>query len=291
MSDLPEKHELTRKELAEGFRRVGLSAGDGVIVHSSFKSFGGVEGGPATVIEALKDVLTPDGTLMMPAFNQLRAFQEGGEGIFDPRTTPAVTGVITDTFWRMEGVLRSLDPSHSFAAWGKNAKRYLENHHRTLSVGPDSPLELLGREDGKGLLLGVGYRANTYHHVVEIIVGCKCVGERTQAVPVRLPDGRTVMGRTWTWRSRNCPIDDGATRYGPQMKPFQTETMIGQSQAISFFLSDCFDVVAKNLRNGLGEFPPCSRCPILPLITNFTVPSDWDDEKKCLKPDSVAWTY
>ena len=51
------------------FKRIGLSTGDTVLVHSSFKSFGGVEGGPQTVIDALKQVLGVKGTLIVPRFN------------------------------------------------------------------------------------------------------------------------------------------------------------------------------------------------------------------------------
>ena len=44
---------LDYKKLVAEFKRIGLEEGDVVFVHSSFKSFGGVEGGPQTVIDAL----------------------------------------------------------------------------------------------------------------------------------------------------------------------------------------------------------------------------------------------
>ncbi|MBA7555354.1 hypothetical protein ES705_48015 [subsurface metagenome] len=45
------------RELVNGVKELGLEKGDVVLVHSSFKSFGGVEGGPQTVIDALLEVL------------------------------------------------------------------------------------------------------------------------------------------------------------------------------------------------------------------------------------------
>ncbi len=51
---------LSRKQLADGFTNLGLRAGDVVLVHSSYKSLGPVDGGPQTVVDALLDVLTPD---------------------------------------------------------------------------------------------------------------------------------------------------------------------------------------------------------------------------------------
>ena len=41
------------------FRKTGLTAGDVVLVHSSYKSLGPVDGGPQTVVDALLEVLTP----------------------------------------------------------------------------------------------------------------------------------------------------------------------------------------------------------------------------------------
>lgn len=284
--------EVTRDDIAAGLRRLGLSAGAGVMVHSSLKSFGRVAGGAEAVVEALMEVLTPDGTLMMPSFNHGRVFRPGGPGHFDPRATPTTNGVIPDAFWRLPAVHRSLHPTHSFAAWGRHARRYTQHHHRTLTCGPDSPLGLLGREAGYGLLLGVGYNVNTFHHVVEMSTAAPCLGRRTESLPMRLPDGREVQGRTWSWRDRGCPITDG-TRYGPLMatRSLQSETRIGACRAVLFRLRDCFDLIAELLRTGVDGFPPCSGCPIRPRSGRTTVPSDWDDQQHCLTPDSPAWAY
>ena len=36
---------LTKKQLIDGFAQIGIKNGDTVIVHTSYKSLGGVEGG------------------------------------------------------------------------------------------------------------------------------------------------------------------------------------------------------------------------------------------------------
>jgi len=292
MADPEDVPEVSREQIVSGLRRLGLKAGDGVMVHSSLKSFGRVVGGPGAVIEALMQVLTPAGTLLMPSFNHGRPFRKGGEGYFDSLTTPTTNGAIPDTFWRMPGVYRSLSPTHSFAAWGKNARRYTRFHHRTLVMGPDSPLGLLGREGGWGLLIGVGHNVNTYHHVVEVSTGAPCLGRRTVALWIKLPDGRTVEARNWGWRGKGCPINDSA-RYGQvmQQRGLQRQTRIGVSRLTCFRLKDCYDVIAELLREGLEDLPPCSRCPIRPEQDPRAVGSDWDDEKQCLLPDSPAWGY
>jgi aminoglycoside N3'-acetyltransferase len=304
----PPLSEVTREDIATTLRDLGLSAGDGVMVHSSLKSLGRVAGGAAAVIEALMQVLTPEGTLMMPSFNHGEPFWQGGPGLCDPRSTPTTNGVIPDLFWRLPGVCRSLDPTHSIAAWGRSARRYTQFHHRTLTMGPESPLGLLGREGGLGLFIGVTYKVNTYHHVVETTLGAPCLGRRTESYPVRIPVGgwegtaansadpaptdRIVQGRTWGWRERGCPITDSA-RYEREMvaRGRQKETIVGACRAILFRLSDCFDVIAQGLNEGMDGFPPCRLCPIRPRQVQQTVPSDWDEQHQRLMPDSEAWTY
>jgi aminoglycoside N3'-acetyltransferase len=238
------------------------------------------------------EVITPAGTLLMPTFNHGQPFEEGGAGYFHPGETRTRNGAIPDLFWRMPGVLRSLDPTHAFAAWGKNARRYVEHHHRTLTMGPQSPLGLLCADGGLGLLLGVGYGSNTFHHVVEMSTGAPCLGQRSEAYPVVLPDGRRVMGRTWGWRAESCPLNDAAL-YGMEMEArgLDRVAMIGACRATLYRLQDGYEVIANLLRTGKDGHPPCSRCPIRPRHAPETVESDWDAEKQQLKPETDAWNY
>ena len=282
--------EVRKTDIVAGLRSLGLEAGSGVMVHSSLSSFGHVEGWARTVIEAIQEVLTPAGTLLMPSFCHQRPYHEGGPGYFDPTSTPTASGAIPDAFWRMPDVRRSVQPTHAYAAWGSNADRYTRWHHRTLTMGPESPLGLLHADGGFGLLIGVDYHVNTFHHVVEMSTGAPCLGLRTEAYPIRLSDGRMVMGRTWGWRGGECPLNDTA-RYQPLMQPYQREVRIGASRVILFRLGDCWEVVSRMLREGADGFPPCSRCPIRPRVCKQTVPSDWDAATGTLLGDSVAWTY
>ena len=56
----------TRSSLATDLRQLGLTPGSIVLVHASLSSLGWVCGGSVTVIQALMDVLTTEGTLIMP---------------------------------------------------------------------------------------------------------------------------------------------------------------------------------------------------------------------------------
>lgn len=287
-----ESNLVTKEDIAAGLLRLGVRPGMGLMVHSSLKSFGRVAGGAETVIAALMEAVTPAGTIMMPSFNHGAPFKPGGAGCFNPNETPTTNGLIPETFRRRADVCRSLSPTHAFAAWGKHARRYTEYHHRTLTMGENSPLGLLYADGGYGLLIGVHYGANTFHHVVETIMGAPCLGARTEAYPVVLPDGRKVEGRSWGWRERPCPHTD-AGGYGGLMaaRGLQKVTTVGGSRLILFCLADCFTVIAEILRDGRDGFPPCGRCETRPRNTLWTVPSDWDGGRRCLRPDSPAWGY
>jgi aminoglycoside N3'-acetyltransferase len=151
---------------------------------------------------------------------------------------------------------------------------------------------LLAADGGYGLLLGVGFESNTYHHVVETIVGATCLGQRTVAIPMKLPDGRMVEGRSWTWRERACPLTD-RLRYAQIMEKrgMCRHTAIGACRVTMFRLLDCYDVAGLILREGSDNLPPCRQCPIRPRSTGRPVESDWDQEHQCLLPDSPALEY
>lgn len=287
-----EQATVDRDDLLQGFQRLGIEAGMGLMVHSSLSSFGHVTGGAITVIGALMQRLTPTGTLLMPSFNHGAPFQAGGSGVFDPQSTPTSNGAIPDVFWRLPDVYRSWNPTHPFAAWGRHARRYTEHHHRTLTMGPHSPLGLLQADGGFCLLLGVGYGSNTFHHVVEVSTGAPCLGQRTEAMTVQLPDGRQVQGRTWGWRERSCPLT-GAGAYEAEMvrRGYQREGQIGSCPAILFRLQDCYEVAAELLKNGQDGHPPCTQCPIRPQREPHTVDTDWDQRNQKPYLDSEAWTY
>ena len=75
---------LTFEQLVEGFRELGVEEGDTLLVHSSYKSLGAVDGGPQIVINALEAALGLEGTLIMPTFNF--GFNKGQP--WDVRSTP-----------------------------------------------------------------------------------------------------------------------------------------------------------------------------------------------------------
>src|ERR671937_347615 len=57
---------LSREAIVSDLRALGLEAGALVLVHSSLSSLGWVEGSAPTVIDALLEAVSPDGTVLVP---------------------------------------------------------------------------------------------------------------------------------------------------------------------------------------------------------------------------------
>jgi len=150
--------------ITEDLVKLGVKTGDLLAVHSSLKSIGFVEGGAETVVAALKNVLGLSGTLMMPVFNS-------PVEVFNAREQPSKVGIITETFRKSEGAMRSLHPTHSVAAWGKKAHHIIREHHKREALGVASPFNRLAKHGGKVLMIGVNFTRCSIIHVAESLAG------------------------------------------------------------------------------------------------------------------------
>jgi aminoglycoside N3'-acetyltransferase len=171
-------NELSKAAVTDQLRALGVKAGGVLLIHTSFRAVRPIEGGPLGLIEALRDALGPDGTLVMPSMT------DDDDAPFDPassRSAPDL-GVVADTFWRLSGAARSKHPS-AFAAIGPHAAAITAD---PLPIPPHIAASPVGRVhdlDGQVLLLGCSHSENTTLHLAEILAG----------VPYRVPKHCTVL--------------------------------------------------------------------------------------------------
>jgi len=178
------KYPNTITSLKRDFKTLGVEHGSIIILHSSLSKIGWTVGGPVSVIKALMQVLTSEGTIVMPTFTSDNSDPSRWENppvpkswwntirkempAFKPKITPTrVMGVIAETFRNWSNVLRSNHPISSSAAWGKYAKFITENHKLTADLGEDSPISRLYDLDGQILLVGVTHENNSSLHLAE----------------------------------------------------------------------------------------------------------------------------
>jgi aminoglycoside 3-N-acetyltransferase len=111
--------------------------------------------------------------------------------VFDPAKEPSCVGLLTNLFRQRKDVQRSLHPTHSLAAYGKDSIEFLKGEeYLSTPCSPKGCYQRLRERNAKILLLGVNHSRNTYLHCVEEILE---VPHRFTPNPVRfqivLPDG------------------------------------------------------------------------------------------------------
>ncbi len=160
---------ITKQDIINRLRDLGLKSGDEIEVHSSLCSFGYVEGGAKTVIFALKEVVGENGSIFMPALRLSKELSLTEQDKLLGITTKiqilpedcehSAMGLIADTFRQMpdtitnEGIFR-------ISAWGRSANKVKDG------------LQYLIHNDGKALMLGVDiYKLTAMHYVEELLPG------------------------------------------------------------------------------------------------------------------------
>lgn len=243
---------MTRGELVTQLRSLGIVPGDVLLVHASFRAVRPVEGGPAGLIDALRDAVGADGTLVMPSWTG------DDEAVFDPASTPASPdlGIVPDTFWRLEGVQRSTHP-FAFAAAGAQAASILRD---PLPLPPHIPASPVGRVhelDGRILLLGVDHEVNTTLHLAEIVA----------EVPYRVRKAITVRERGMPKRIEYGENDHCTRRFALMggwldARGLQATGQVGQATTHLARARDVVDLAVERLeRDPLAFLHPRGACP------------------------------
>lgn len=178
----------TKEDLKEQLRQMGLKPTDTVLIHSSMKAVGEVEGGADTVLDAWMEYFS-EGLLLLPT----HTWRQMGESypVFDPDTEESCVGLLTNLFRKRPGVVRSLHPTHSMAAFGKHAAEYVagEENNNTPCT-PGGCYDRLRSVGGKILLVGVGHERNTFIHSVEEVLNVpNRLTDKPYLFYVKLPDG------------------------------------------------------------------------------------------------------
>jgi aminoglycoside 3-N-acetyltransferase len=250
---MPEVRGLTREMLAESLRVVGLASGDSVIVHSSFRSIGMVDGGPETVIDSLLDAIAPVGNLMLPTFNYTANIAQPH---FDPAVTPCLTGVIPELGRKRPDAVRSLQPTHSVVVIGPDADELTRDHMAYRAVGLGSPIDRLAKMGGKVLLLGVGHTSSTTVHVGEEYAGVPKEGwtEVRPYAKVLMPDGS--IGEYQIDTSTSCSTGFDSVEYALRRSGHIRDGYVGRARVKLMLGRDVIDRV----REMIAEKPDVLMC-------------------------------
>jgi aminoglycoside 3-N-acetyltransferase len=207
----------SRDQLASGFRALGVRPGDTIMLHASVRAVGRIAGGPDQIHLALKDALTPAGTLMMYA-SCPDGYDEVGRGNltaaeerelleklppFDARTARAArdNGALVEFFRTWPDTVVNAHVAR-FAAWGAQAAHLTAGTPWSYAFGRGSALERFVDLDGRILLLGCDHDNVTFLHYAEHVVD--------------IPGKRVARFKV--------PVDDGGRRVWRDMEEFDTSS-------------------------------------------------------------------
>ena len=155
----------TKQELKRQLAELALRPDDTVLIHSAMKPIGAVEGGADTVLDAWMEYFAP-GLLVLPTLTW--SIEDAHPPVFDVLRSKGQVGVLPELFRQRPGVERSWHPTHSVAAFGRDAHALIcEDHLNHTPCGPTSSWHKLLERDARILMVGCDLTSCTFLHGVE----------------------------------------------------------------------------------------------------------------------------
>ncbi|MCQ2510192.1 MAG: AAC(3) family N-acetyltransferase [Lachnospiraceae bacterium] len=235
---------VTKEELKEALTNIGLAPGMTLEVHSSLSSFGELEGGAMTVIDTLKELVTEQGSIFMPALRlspELPLTEQDKKmgitvkiKILDSNADRTAMGVVADTFRKLPDTFCGRD-TISTAGWGLHGKE-------ALTSGLDYPIH----NGGKALMLGVDIYKLTAMHYVEGVTpdDINKQFEPTEEI------NRIYPPEEWFMEAGHPPIK---AWYTIQHKAYERgiikESIVGNCKMMFFDIWDVVSIYENELKN------------------------------------------
>lgn len=258
----------TKENLKACLREMGLTGTESIMVHSSMKSIGEVDGGADTVVDAFMEYFQ-DGLFMTPTHTWAQMSKT--YATFNPETEPACVGIIPNIFWKREGVVRSLHPTHSIAAYGKGAVEYIKGEENaTTPCPPGGCWDRLKNIDAKILLLGVTHTRNTYIHSVDEVLDIKDrLTDEPTLMHIVMPDGSVKDVQMYRHYNRTVATDCFSEEFDKMKQAFYE---LGAAKEAKFGDADCILCDAKKI------FEVCKRLFAIEencVIEREVIPEEW----------------
>lgn len=194
---------LTKEQIKKDIAAMGIRSTDTVLIHTSLKAVGYVQGGPDALIDAFCEYLS-EGLFLVPTHTWANVTRS--HPVYEAATTEPCIGLVPRTAAKRPDGIRSLHPTHSIWAKGVGAEKFVageENAETPCPVG--GAWCRLGEVGAKILLIGVGLERNTYIHAVDELAGLDRVTHDPWQVTVKAPNGESF---THIFHNHHCAGSD-----------------------------------------------------------------------------------
>jgi len=255
----------TKSDILQALAAMQIDPNGTALIHSSMKAIGDVENGADTILDACIEYMQ-SGLLIFPT----HSWDEGNlpDNVYNPLTEPSCVGILTNLFLQRDGVVRSLHPTHSVAAIGKEAEAYVAGEENVDTPCPRNGCwGRLYDRNAQIVFMGSPPKSNTFIHSVEEWNNIpQRLAEQPRHIKIVMFDGSLMDRPLYGHRS---PTGDVSQHYGKLTPAFLARGIASKGQLGD---ADCYVCDAV----GMGELTTAflQRNPDL-FIDDTPIPVDW----------------
>lgn len=197
-------------------------------------------------LSALKELVGPQGTIIIPAFN----YNLADRSAFDIRHTQPITGMLSVEALKDPSFRRTRNPMHSFAVWGRWQPDLLALENRS-SFGADSPFHFMQQHGCKLLGIDVDLQQSlTFAHYAEDMARVSYRKQKAYRVNYTDEQGQRSE-KTFTIYAKKPGY---VNQVNPLLQAFRQagiirEFAMGQAPCFVLDLPASFDIMVKDLKD------------------------------------------
>ena len=263
--------KLTKEQILLQLSSMNAPQDSIVLMHSSLRSVGEIEGGGQLLLDTLVEYFTEKGGLFCVPTHTTRNFFSGIEIALDMSDTVCDLGAFSDLALKDGRGIRSENPILSMVVFGdrKKAEQFIKDDAVVVTpTAPESCYGKLSSQNGYILLVGVGQEKNTYLHcVAEMLKIPDRMDDVEKPANVKRKNGEIVNRTMRLYRcsksrdvSQRFPKYEVAFRYHKCI----TDGFIGNAPVQLCNAAKLKDTVELIFENSNGEDPLASENPIPP---------------------------
>ena len=257
---------ITRKQLVNQLKELGVKHKMVIEVHAAMSSFEYIVGGAQTVVDALIEIVGYEGTIIMamhsssnsePAdwenppveYGLMKAIRENTPAFNKKETDTTKMGAVLENFRRRDGICVSSHPRFAYIAWGKYARLLCNHQSLNFPLAEESPTARLYELKAYCLLLGVDFDNATCLHLAEY---------RSNSRPVKVCGTSVMVNNKKSWiKYLNLDLDSdefvrGMRRY--EKENYLSERNINGAACKLFRIDQGVDYLAKYFEHKLSKY-------------------------------------
>ena len=263
----------TQREILAQLEAMRAPRDSVIIMHSSLRSVGDVEGGAEGLLDVLVEYFTAEGGLFCVPVHTWRNFGKPDRYTLDVTSSENSLGAFSTVAAADPRAIRSENPTHSLAVFGDlaRAEKFIADDATVkTATAPASCYGKLFEMGGSVLLVGVSHAQNTYLHCVAELLGLpNRMADQSVEVTVKRATGE-IVSRSLTGYycdftsdiSARFPKYETAFRYHGGI----TDGFIGRAPTQLCDARIMKETVALIWKNANG---------VDPLINERTIPPKW----------------